>query len=249
MAPRRDDPVVSIILPVYNEGDNIASVLRQLSASMAARPRQVLVVYDFDADTTVPPVKALQAEMPEVQLQPNQLGRGVLNAIRTGFAVSTAPYVVVMMADCSDEPEAVDGMLALARAGADVVSASRYMRGGRQIGGPRLKALLSRAAGLSLYRLGALPIHDATSNFRLYSRRLLNRVTIESSGGFELGLELTVKAHLPGPGEGAEPLPRLRAPPPLPPLVRPLPGGPIRASPPPPGLSPDPPSGRRRLGC
>jgi hypothetical protein len=103
-----------------------------------------------------------------------------------------------MMADGSDEPEAVDGMLALARAGADVVSASRYMRGGRQVGGPRLKGLLSRAAGLSLHRLGALPIHDATSNFRLYSRRLLNRVTIESSGGFELGLELTVKAHLLG---------------------------------------------------
>ena len=198
MAPRADDPVVTIILPVYNEGDNIASVLRHLSASMTARPRQVLVVYDFDADTTVPPVKALQAEMPEVQLQRNQLGRGVLNAIRTGFAVSTAPYVVVMMADGSDEPEAVDGMLALARAGADLVSASRYMPGGRQVGGPRLKGLLSRAAGLSLYGLGALPIHDATSNFRLYSRRLLNRVTIESSGGFELGLELTVKAHLLG---------------------------------------------------
>ncbi len=193
-----DDTLVSIILPVYNEGDNIASVLRHLGASVAARPRQVLVVYDFEADTTVPAVVALQPEMPEVQLHRNHLGPGVLNAIRSGFAVSTAPYVVVMMADGSDEPEAVDRMVALARAGADVVSASRYMRGGRQVGGPKLKGFMSRAAGLSLHLLGALPIHDATSNFRLYSRRLLNRVTIESAGGFELGLELTVKAHLLG---------------------------------------------------
>jgi dolichol-phosphate mannosyltransferase len=193
-----DDPVVSIILPVYNEGANITPVLRHLGASVTARPRQVLVVYDFDGDTTVPPVVAMQSEMPEVQLHRNHLGRGVLNAIRSGFAVSTAPYVVVMMADGSDEPEAVDRMLALARAGADVVSASRYARGGHQAGGPKLKGLLSRAAGLSLHLLGALPIHDATNNFRLYSRRLLERVTIESAGGFELGFELTVKAHLLG---------------------------------------------------
>src|SRR5205814_8906793 len=75
---------------------------------------------------------------------------------------------------------------------------SRYMRGGRQLGGPLLKRTMSRAAGLSLHWLGGLPVHDATSNFRLYSRRLLDKVTIESTGGFELGIELTVKAYLLG---------------------------------------------------
>src|SRR5258708_38455765 len=69
------------------------------------------------------------------------------------------------------------------------------MRGGGQLGGPLLKRTMSRAAGLSLHWLGGLPVHDATSNFRLYSKRLLNQVTIESQGGFELGLELTVKAY------------------------------------------------------
>lgn len=190
-------PIVSIVLPVYNEGENIAPVLRRLAASVQARARQVLVVYDFDADDTIPVVVALHGELPEVQLCRNRLGPGVVNAIRSGFAAATAPYLVVMMADGSDEPEAIDPMLALAREGADVVGASRYMPGGRQIGGPGLKRFLSRAAGLSLHALGALPVHDATSNFRLYSRRLLERTTIES-GGFELGLELTVKAHLFG---------------------------------------------------
>jgi hypothetical protein len=72
------------------------------------------------------------------------------------------------------------------------------MRGGRQIGGPRLKRLMSRAAGLSLYWLGGVHTHDATNNFKLYSRSFLDRVSIESEGGFELALELTVKATLMG---------------------------------------------------
>jgi dolichol-phosphate mannosyltransferase len=89
-------------------------------------------------------------------------------------------------------------MVALGRSGADVVAASRYVRGGHQVGGPIVKRTLSRAAGLLLHWVGGLPVHDATSNFRLYSRRLLEGVTIESTAGFEIALELTVKAHLLG---------------------------------------------------
>jgi glycosyltransferase involved in cell wall biosynthesis len=185
-------------LPVYNESVTIEEVLRGIVDRVRARPLEVLVVYDFEEDTTVPVVRRLQASLPEVRLVPNGLGRGVLSAVRTGLATAGAPYITVMMADGSDEPETVDRMLARARAGADVVAASRYMRGGRQLGGPRLKRLLSRLAGLSLRWLGGLPVHDATSNFRLYSRRLLDRATIESRAGFELALELTVKAHLLG---------------------------------------------------
>jgi hypothetical protein len=98
------------------------------------------------------------------------------------------------MADGSDEPEMVDRMVKLARDGADVVAASRYMRGGHQIGGPVLKRLMSRTAGLTLHWFAGVPIHDPTNNFKLYSRRFLDSVTIESTAGFELALELSVKA-------------------------------------------------------
>src|SRR5207249_137667 len=80
-----------------------------------------------------------------------------------------------------------------------VVAGSRYMPGGRQLGGPRLKALMSRVAGLTLHWFGGIPVHDATSNFRLYRRSYLETVTIQSRAGFELALELTVKATLAGP--------------------------------------------------
>ena len=196
--PDLSPPALSVVIPVYNEGENVVPTLRGVVEKTSSRPLEVLVVHDFDEDTTVPVVKKLQAELPEVRLHKNTLRRGVLNAIKSGLAVAAAPYVLVTMGDGSDDPNDIDAMYALARRGADVVAGSRYMHGGHQVGGPLLKRSMSRAAGLSLHWVGGLPIHDATSNFRLYSRRLLDQVTIESTGGFELGIELTVKAYTLG---------------------------------------------------
>ena len=191
-------PALSIVVPVYNEGENVVPTLRGIVEQSRIRPLEVLVVHDFDEDTTVPVVKRLQAEIPELQLHRNTIGRGVLNAIKSGLAAAHAPFVLVTMGDGSDDAGDIDAMYELALGGADVVAGSRYMRGGRQLGGPLLKRTMSRTAGLSLHWLAGIPVHDATSNFRLYSRHLLDKVTIESTGGFELGIELTVKAHLLG---------------------------------------------------
>lgn len=188
-------PRLSIVLPVYNEGENITAVLLGIDGQVRTRPIEVLVVYDFEEDNTLPVLHRLQATLPYVRPHRNRLGRGVINAIKAGFGAATAPFVLVMMADGSDEPEVVDRMLTAAERGADVVAGSRYMRGGGQIGGPPLKRTLSRAAGLSLHHLAGVGTHDSTSNFKLYSRRLLDQVVIQSQGGFELALELTMKAY------------------------------------------------------
>lgn len=191
-------PPLSIIIPVYNEAENIREVLQQIHSKIAT-PHEVLVVYDFDEDTTVPVVRSLQPSLPAVRLVRNTRGRGPLQAILTGFTESTGLACCVTMADLSDELEAVDEMARrILEEGCDVVAGSRYMKGGRQEGGPWLKGFLSRMAGLTLHWFAGLSIHDATSNFRLYSRRLLQSIEVESSGGFELALELTVKAHLRG---------------------------------------------------
>ena len=192
---RDETPALSVVIPVYNEGENVVPALRGVVEKSRVRPLEVLVVYDFDEDTTVPVVKRMQADFPELRLHKNTLGRGALNAMKSGLRAARAPYVLITMGDGSDDPGDIDRMYEVAKGGADVVAGSRYMRGGHQVGGPLVKRTMSRAAGLSLHWIGGLPIHDATSNFRLYSKRLLNQVTIESQGGFELGLELTVKAY------------------------------------------------------
>jgi dolichol-phosphate mannosyltransferase len=197
MTSTAGNPELSVVVPVYNEGEAVAPVLRAMAAGIHTS-FEILVVYDFDEDTTVPIVRALSGELPAIRLHKNEIGRGVLNAMKAGIAASRGKYVLVSMADGSDEPHVVDGMVEVARSGADVVAASRYMRGGHQIGGPIVKRLMSRAAGLSLHWVGGVPIHDPTNNFKLYSRQFLDAVTIESEAGFELALELSVKATLAG---------------------------------------------------
>ena len=188
---------LAIVLPVYNEGEAVEPVLRSLSRGVGT-PHELVVVYDFDEDTTVPVLDRLAGEIPGLRGLRNDLGRGVLNAMKAGIAGSTAPLVLISMADGSDEPAIVDDMVRLARDGAAVVAASRYMKGGRQIGGPRLKRLMSRTAGLTLHWFAGVATHDPTNNFKLYRRDFLESTTIESTAGFELALELTVKATLAG---------------------------------------------------
>jgi glycosyltransferase involved in cell wall biosynthesis len=188
-------PGLTVVMPVWNEGERVAPNLRAFAAAVHT-PFELLVVHDMPDDTTVPVVERLSAEIPGLRAHRNELGKGVLNAMKAGIAAARAPYVLITMADGSDDYANVDRMVALARDGADVVAASRYMRGGRQVGGPRLKRLLSRTAGLTLHWFAGVPIHDATNNFKLYSRRFLDATSIESEAGFELALELSVKATL-----------------------------------------------------
>jgi dolichol-phosphate mannosyltransferase len=191
------EPVLSVVMPVFKEGEAVEPILRATTASIAT-PHEILVVYDFDEDPTVPVIDRVATELPAIRGLRNDLGRGVLKAMKAGIAASRGDYVLISMADGSDEPHIVDSMVALAQDGADVVAASRYMRGGHQVGGPPLKRLMSRTAGLSLHWFAGVPTHDPTNNFKLYSRRFLDAVTIESAAGFELALELTVKATLEG---------------------------------------------------
>src|SRR4029079_6798578 len=78
------------------------------------------------------------------------------------------------------------------------VCASRYIKGGQQIGGPKFKKFLSRTAGLTLCWLHGMPTHDPTNSFKAYRRDFIEGAKIESTAGFCLGLELTVKAHFTG---------------------------------------------------
>jgi glycosyltransferase involved in cell wall biosynthesis len=189
--------MISLVVPVYNEAENIQPFLRDVESAVR-EPYEILIVYDFPEDSTLPAIAALDPPCASVRLVHNTLGKGVLNALKAGFQASHGDVVVVMMADRSDEPKDVAEMARLVRAGADVVAGSRYTQGGRQEGGPLLKRTLSRLAGASLHYLAGLPIHDATNNFRAYSRRVIEQIPIEGQGSFAVALELTLKAHWRG---------------------------------------------------
>lgn len=184
-------------MPVYNEGKIIPETVKRVHAAVKI-PFELLIIYDMDEDTTVPAVKKIQAKFKNAKLVKNIYGRGALNAIKTGFAKAQGDAVCVMMADLTDDPKTLNEMMALFDQGYDIVSGSRYMPGGKQVGGPFMKQIMSRVAGISLHYLTGIPTFDPTNSFRVYSKKFLNKTKIESDGGFELGIELTVKAHFGG---------------------------------------------------
>lgn len=191
--------MLTIVIPVYNEGENIKTAIERIEKEVKY-PHIINIIYDFDEDTTVNPVKEIINDyITEIYLVKNKYGRGVLNAIKTGLETFNSEYAVVTMADLSDPPSVINEMIDTAeKNNADIVCASRYMKGGSQSGGPVIKSLMSRAAGMSLYYMAGLPVHDATNSFKLYRKSFLDKMTIESKGGFELGIELVAKAFKGG---------------------------------------------------
>ena len=189
---------LTILIPVYNEGANFPALWKELCSQVHSE-FIVLVVHDFPEHDTVPVVKQIVAQgETRLSLLRNNIRRGVVGAILTGFRQVERGPVLVVMADLSDDLGRVDEMLALYRRGYKLVAGSRYMKGGSQQGGPWFKKLLSRTAGLSLHWLRGIPIHDATNAFKIYDREMLSTLSLESRGGFEMNLEITVKAFLAG---------------------------------------------------
>ncbi|MFC1559527.1 glycosyltransferase family 2 protein [Candidatus Margulisiibacteriota bacterium] len=186
---------LAIVIPVYNEGVSITETIKQIRDKVSCN-YQIYIVYDFDEDSTLPYLKEFSADI----LTPlkNKFGRGALNAIKTGLKETKEKYVVVFMADLSEDPVHIDDLVRKAGEGYDIVCGSRYMRGGKQIGGPKLKSFLSRMGGVSLRLLSGIPTHDISNSFKLYSRSVLDSIEIKSTGGFEIGMEIVVKAYLKG---------------------------------------------------
>lgn len=188
---------LSIVIPVFNEDKNFPGVHKAVKDNIKV-DYQLLVVYDFDEDTTVPVVKELMKQDSDLKLVKNNLGRGPLNALKAGFNAASDGPVLVVMADLSDDLKDVPKMLKLYEQGNTIVCGSRYMKGGKQIGGPFVKRTLSRMGCLSLHWLRRIPTHDVTNNFKLYDSQFLKSIKIESTMGFAVAMEITIKAFLAG---------------------------------------------------
>jgi dolichol-phosphate mannosyltransferase len=187
---------LTVVVPVYNEGSNLRAWYEQARPYLPVDVR-IRLVYDFEADDTLPVAKALAAEGAPIELLRNPR-RGVLGALLTGLRSVEDGPVLVSMADLSDDFSVLPALLAAHASGAKIAVPSRYMPGGSQQGGPLLKGLLSRFGSLSLHWLAGFPVHDATNSFRLYDANFVQSLALQSEGGFELGFEITLRAWKAG---------------------------------------------------
>jgi dolichol-phosphate mannosyltransferase len=187
-------PRVSIVIPAYNEGEGIVACLDRIIEAVSL-PCEVLVVFDFPDDTTVPYLEKYAREEPRLVPTLNTYGRGPARAIRFGVDNAASDVVVVTMADGSDDPHQIEELVRLVDRGAVIASASRYARGGQLVGGPRFKGFLSRIAGLTLHWFAGVGTRDATNSYKAYSTAFLRRAGIDSDSGFEMGIEMVAKAR------------------------------------------------------
>jgi dolichol-phosphate mannosyltransferase len=200
-APARLD----IIIPVYNEGANILQTLQSIVRAVKT-PSRVLICYDREDDDTLPAIRNNRASLDDLAVSfVRNSGRGAHGAVVSGFAASKAPFAVVLPADDDYNAAILDAMVARAEAGCDIVCASRFMPGGSMTGCPWLKAALVRAGNFTLFHFARLPTRDASNGFRLFSRRAMDDIVVESDRGFCYSIELLVKCHRLGWSVGEVP--------------------------------------------
>ena len=188
-----DAAYLDIVIPVFNEGSNIVGVLDSLGRFVKT-PFRVFICYDDEKDNTLPVVREYKNSIFDIVLLKNR-SVGVHGAVLSGFQASNAPAVLVFPADDTYNAGIIDQMVGNLRKGCDIVCASRFMKGGRMEGCRWLKSLLVRVSAFTLYNLAHLPTRHASNGLRLFSRRLLNSVVIESRVGFVYSIELLVKCH------------------------------------------------------
>jgi dolichol-phosphate mannosyltransferase len=191
--PQADNCLIEIVIPVYNEGENILNTLKALDCHVKT-PFRVLICYDQDDDTTLKAIKSYSGLSYKIEMIKNQ-GKKAHGAVITGMIQSRAPAIITYMADDDYNPKIIDQMVDQFNAGSDIVVASRFIPGGNMVGCRWQKAGLVRLVAFIMHAVLALPAHDPTNGFRLFSRRVIEQIPIESKLGFSYSIELLVKCN------------------------------------------------------
>ncbi len=180
-----------IVIPIYNEGNNILKVLRLFNKFIKYKIR-VLLCYDMDDDNIFEYKKLFNKFKFEIYLVKNPKV-GPCHAIINGLKFSNSKCVIVYPADDFLNHKILDKMYELYLDGAEIVVASRFIKGGSMKNCPLLKEIIVRLVSGTLYFFSSIPVQDASNGFRLFSRKILNLTRIESVVGFAYSLELLVK--------------------------------------------------------
>lgn len=197
---------LAIVIPVMNEGINLRIMLKILRATIDV-PHEVLVVCDRPDDDSIPVVEAMQPDYPSLRLVHNTLGRGVINAIRSGVAAAKGDVILIFAADEVGPVLAVEDMLELIRQGKDFVSCTRYAHGGRRLGGSPIGGFLSRNANKLFNRVAGSVLTDSTTGIKMFRKAVFDQLDLKARPvGWACAFEMSIKAQLLGLKLGEVPI-------------------------------------------
>jgi len=184
---------LDIVVPIYNEGEKIVRLFEKFEEIIKTNFR-VLLCYDSEEDNVFEYKKYFDKFSFKIVFVKNPL-KGPCSAIKKGLYFGNSDCVIVYPADDFLNINIIDRMYFEFKENNDVVVASRFIKGGSMRGCPMLKSILVRTASATLYFFSSIPVRDASNGFRLFSRKLLNMVEIESNVGFAYSLELLAKCN------------------------------------------------------
>ena len=183
---------LDIIIPVYNEQDNILKTLSEINKLLNINYR-IIVVYDYDNDPTIKVVNDNFSKK-EIIIIKNKY-EGFNGAVKTAFEIFNAKAIILYPADDHKNFNLINEMFKKFNEGHDIVCASRFIEGGSYKGAPFLKRMIVNFVSFSLSVFTNLPTKDATNGFRLFSKNIIDKFEIESVKGFTFSIELLAKAH------------------------------------------------------
>jgi dolichol-phosphate mannosyltransferase len=188
-------PSCTVVIPTYNERENVTRLLPEVLASADCR---VIVVDDESPDGTGAMVSAMAARDPRIQLVNHRPRLGIGPAYKEGFRVALeqgADFVVQMDADFSHPAAMLPQFLALG-ADHDLILGSRYLRGITVVNWPIERLLISYFGNWYVRRVTGLPVRDATGGFKCWRREALAAVHTERvrSNGYAFQIETTYRA-------------------------------------------------------
>jgi len=184
---------LSIIIPVWNEGENIKHMLKALYE--VSPDFQVIIVYDFLEDNTVPVAREFSKDH-KTALVHNTKGKGVANAIRSGIEAATGTFILILAADDVGPVSAIPDMLALMDEGCEFISCTRYAYGGKRDKDSLIQRVLSRSANKLFTLITGSAFSDMTTGFKMFKKEILPKLNLEShSTSWAIVFEMAIKAQ------------------------------------------------------
>ena len=185
---------LDIIIPVYNEDENIVRLLKALDDEIICNFR-VLICYDSESDKTLKYLKNNNVINKEILLIKNPK-QGPNSAIIEGINSSKAEIILIYMADDFENVKLINNMVNLVERGNDLVIPSRFISGGNMVGAKKIKKVITIIGSYLIYYFARIPFKDCTNAFKMFSAGLKNKIKLNSTTGFTFALELTAKSYL-----------------------------------------------------
>lgn len=190
---------VSIIIPTYNESQNILTVLKSIKDSLPKNlVAQAIVVDDNSPDGTGRIVEEYLKGVKDlagytIDVIHRTAKRGLSSAVLNGIQHATGDTIVVMDSDLSHPPQLIPRLIeALRHHQCDLVVASRYIKGGRILGWPLKRKIISKVATwIAKKGLGVKP-SDPMSGFFVFKKNILKGISFDAIG-YKILLEILVK--------------------------------------------------------